>query len=535
MSARPSLHAYIDEEMLRAPMTIDLVIDAVVAQWRLRPPPYSRVEGDPVRVLLRQRGEVVGTALRELRELAQAELRQLGADPAAAPSRSAAAPREAELALIGEDDVAVDIEIARCIQTAKLTAEVELRTLQTYTSTLVDDPNVSRDTNPFRPERFVQALWAGVQALPLSRAAMAAFLHEAAEPLAAGLKRSYQAAWQRLADQGVTPATHRTIVTTSGGWGGTGARYRPPDGFGQPHAGLASALSLQTPPLPPPAPAAPAGAAAAWRDPGLARTSAATPGIVSSRSEPDLFDLLDRLFETIRRDLGLPPEAAALLQPLQPTAQRLARHDPSLLDSYEHPLWRFMDQMVHDIQTAAPAQRPRLAGLARNLVDHLSGFEAGTAAGFVWALERLHAAQRHALAVATTTAAPAIERLQRRVCADAPASTSAVPLDIASLDTVPAELITEPAAAQTAADLLGAGGLRPGSQLRAYLQGDWRLLVALWQDEGHELVLLHDPAAERLWALRQRALARLLDEGLAQPWRVRSLVRRAADRLLRGK
>jgi ribosomal protein S3 len=54
-------------------------------------------------------------------------------------------------------------------------------------------------------------------------------------------------------------------------------------------------------------------------------------------------------------------------------------------------------------------------------------------------------------------------------------------------------------------------------------------------DDGHDLALLQEPAADRLWALRQAALARLLAEGLAQPLRVRSRVRRAAERVLRGR
>ena len=56
----------------------------------------------------------------------------------------------------------------------------------------------------------------------------------------------------------------------------------------------------------------------------------------------------------------------------------------------------------------------------------------------------------------------------------------------------------------------------------------------LWQDDGHELALLREPATERLWAVRQNALTRLQVEGLARPLRVRSLVRRAADKVLRS-
>lgn len=271
-----------------------------------------------------------------------------------------------------------------------------------------------------------------------------------------------------------------------------------------------------------------------WQDAGqVTLRDAVAPGLPTA-TDLQLIDLLNRLFNTIQQHVDLAPDTTALLQRLQPTALRLALRDPSVLDSYEHPLWRFMDHLVHDIQTSSAGQRPRLLGLGRNLVNHLANNDISEQQGFGWALQRLQAARRHALAQTTAAAAPAITKLQRRVRADAPATTSTMPLDIASLDTVPAALMTEPAAARPASSVLAADGLRAGTLIRAYLQGEWRTLLALWQDDGHELALLQEPAADRLWALRQAALARLLAEGLAQPLRVRSLVRRAADRMLRG-
>jgi hypothetical protein len=112
-------------------------------------------------------------------------------------------------------------------------------------------------------------------------------------------------------------------------------------------------------------------------------------------------------------------------------------------------------------------------------------------------------------------------------------STATMPLDIGTLDTVPADLMPEPEAGGRPP---GAGTLAqastPGTTLRVYLQGEWRQLQSLWQDSNHELLLLVEPASDRLWALRQAALARLLAEGLARTLRVRSLVRRAADKVL---
>ena len=551
MSSQPTLHTYIDEELLRAPMTLDIVIDEVLEQWRLRLPPRSRHDGDPARVLQQHRGELVGAALGHLRSTAQAELAQRPGQPALLAGAPGKAMRSNDLSLIDEDDVAIDIEIARCTEAVKLKAEFDLRTLQTYTSALVDDLNVSRDTNPFRPDRFVRALWVGVQVLPLSRPVMAALLHQAAPPLAAGLQRTYQAAWMRLADQGVEPAAHRTIVAPGasvGGWGGTSTRYRPPTGLDSLRGSLPSADTITWTWAMPALPTLPRSAVAADLpstaphgqpthppDAGQTALRHAVASGLPAATDAQLINLLSRLFDTIQQDFNLAPDTVALLQRLQPTALRLALRDPSVLDTYDHPLWRFMDHLVHDIQTSGIGQRPRLVGLGRNLVDHLANSDTSEQQGFGWAIERLQAARRHALAQATSAAAPAIDKLLRRVRADAPATTSTMPLDIASLDTVPADLITEPAVARPAATVLTPDGLRAGTLIRVYLQGDWRTLLALWQDDGHELALLQEPAADRLWALRQAALARLLAEGLAQPLRLRSLVRRAADRVLRGE
>lgn len=532
MPTRPTLQDFIDEELLRVPVTLDLVIDAVHQRWRERLPGQSRGSGiDPARVLQQHRNELTARALAMLRHSAQEDLRALqsggGAPPRpakAAPTRAAGLMAEPSLALIDEADVAVDIEIARCTHAVKLQAEVVLRELQTYTSALVNDANVSRDTNPFRPERMVRALWEGVQLLPLSRPLMAAFLQDAAQPLATTLQRAYASACRRLEEQGVEPASYRTIVTSGSTiWGHQStARYQVPDDLHVLRSSMPMPLG-KLPAEPQPAPAVSAAASAA--------APAATSG-VNAAPDPQLIELLARLFEAIQGDLRLAPDTVALMQRLQPTALRVALRDPSLLDRYDHALWRFMDQLAHDLALCAPSQRLRLLGLGRNLIDHLAQTDPRDSHGFAWALERLLAAQRHALNQAIAAAQPEIGKLERIVADQASASTGAMPLDIATLDTVPAALMAEPPAAPGGA--LASTGLPPGAAVRAYLQGERRTLVSLWQDRQHELALLHEPATERVFAMRQRALARLQAEGLAHPYKVRSLVRRSAEKVLRA-
>ncbi len=538
MPTRPTLQDFIDEELLRVPMTLDLVIDAVHQRWRERLPGQSRGSGiDPARVLQQHRNELTARALAVLRLSAQEDLRALqpggsvpprGAAKPAAPRRSASLVAEPSLSLIDEADVAVDIEIARCTQAVKLQAEVVLRELQTYTSALVNDANVSRDTNPFRPERMVRALWDGVQQLPMARPLMAAFLQDAAQPLATILQRAYAAACRRLEEQGVEPASYRTIVTSgSTVWGHqTTARYQVPDDL---HV-LRSSMPMPLGSLPAATQPAPAAVSAAATAAPIAATTTTASG--SAAPDPQLIELLARLFEAIQGDLRLAPDTVALMQRLQPTALRVALRDPSLLDRYDHALWRFMDQLAHDLALCTPSQRLRLLGLGRNLVDHLAQADPRDSHGFAWALERLLAAQRHALNQAIAAAQPEIDKLERIVADQASATTGAMPLDIATLDTVPAALMAEPPSAT--GGTLASTGLPPGATVRAYLQGERRTLVSLWQDGQHELALLREPTTELLFAVRQRALARLQSEGLAHTYKVRSLVRRSAEKVMRA-
>ena len=536
MPRRTLQQDFIDDELLRAPMAFDAVIDAVLAQWRLRLPAHDRLDGDPGRALALHRGEMVAEALNNLRTSAQAEL--LGLVPTAPPVRQpkTAAQVRPELSLIGEDDVQVDIEIARCIQTIRQTADAELRELHTYTSALANDINVTRDNNPFRPERFVAALWSGLQQLPLSRPVLTAFLHAAAIPLAQALCQSYAGASRRLAALGITPGAYRTIVHGgAAAWATDTARYRPPADLHGLHHSMPAPLAAQPQQQPP----------QRWPEvlPGgfpdrSPDRSPAPPRLAPAHSGPDgqMIELLARLFGAIENDPALPAHTSLLLQRLQPTALRLALVDGTPLDAYDHPVWRFMDALAFDIECSTPALRPRLLGLCRHLVDHLAATDPPQASQFSWAIVRLAAARRHALAQALTAAAPQIERLQRLTRAEAGNSTAALPLDIGTLDTVPARLMPSIERLPASAGALSMSqASQPGTCLRVYLQGEWRQLMCLWQDRGHELLLWTEPAADRLWALRQPALARLLAENLARPLRVRSLVRRAADKVLHAR
>lgn len=511
MPRQPTLNDFIDDELLRAPMTFDRVIDAVLERWRLQRPSHDPNDRQADRVLQQHRGDVVAAATRTLRRGTEAVPAGAAPNtPSTRPGAASAAPRE--LSLIGDEDVAVDIEIARCVEAIRVRAESEQRELAAYTSGLVGDHHMARDTNPFGPEPYTRALWEGVRVLPLSRMAQAAFMREAANPLAEALRLAYTGTIARLQEQGVEPAAHRTIIYSSSAWGARLPRYRPPADL--------SALQITLPAT---------DTAVPWQ--GVAEPS---PPRSAQRTERAAPDLLAQLFEAVMQDPAMPPELPPLLLRLHPLADRLAALDRSLLVLHEHALWRFIDRVVHQVAVAAPGERARMLGLARNLIDHLCAEEPTDPARYTWASDRLMASQRHALDQALAAAAPTIERLLRLGHAEAQAShTSAtMPLDLGMLDTVPAELLdagAQPAGTAPPPSLQQAA---PGSHWRLYLQGDWRTLQLLWGDESAGLWLLREPAADRHWALRASALDHLARERLVSPLHMRSLVRRAASRML---
>jgi hypothetical protein len=505
MSKRPTLQDFVEDEMLRAPLLFDQVVDAVHEQWRQSMGPQTRQGGDAARVLQMNRSELVSQAVRALRSNVKAEISGRGTTTtqAAAP----APPLKLELSLIDEEAVNSDIEISRAVERIKSTAEFELRELQAYTSALVGDFNVSRDNNPFRPEIYVRALWEGVQAVPLNRNALVAILHDAATPLARTLRQSYAGACSRLEDQGIEPAMHRTIVVTPALRGAID--NSAPITVSHSLQDLRDSLPMPLDGL----------------DDGPKEPSAPT----APRVDQQLVELLSRLFDAIQSDRMLAPECVPLMLRLHPTVLRLAVQDTSMLDDYDHPVWRLMDRLAFVLDTVQINESERALNFARQLVEHLVADGAADNARFEWALSRISAFERHSFDRAVLQAQPEITQLQMDM------DEASEPIDIGTMDTVPAELLPEedgPAAASGSVpdELLN---LQPGAHVRAYLQGEWRLLQLLWIDRAGESWLMRDTSASRHWALRLRAIERLFAEHLAAELRPRSLIRNAAGRVLR--
>lgn len=500
-SDRPSLQDFVDDELLRAPLAFDQVIDAVLQQWRHSLPAGARRELDPVRALSQHRAELVQRALRCLRERVADELARAPAAAAMAKAERTALP---PLALIDEDAVGVDVAASRAIERVKAAAEFELRELQAYTSALVDDVNVARDTNPFRPESHVRALAQALAGLPLSQGLQAALIRDAAEPLARALRQAYAASASRLEAQGVAPAAHRTIVQTI--TTRSGQDLPGPDPLVALRDTLPAALDDSA-----------ALEALAGHEPAL-------------RIDPQVAELMGRLFDAIAIDRDVPAVAHSLIQRLRPAALSAAAGDAKVLEGYQHAVWRFVDLLAHELATTPPAEASRCLAYCQHLVDRLTDPPGADSARFEWALGRLVAFDRHALQQAVAAARHSIEALQASIAAALPREDMAI--DVGTLDTVPAALLEQlpPAPSPPAPPL----ALQVGDRLRAHLQGQWRLLRLLWCDVAADHWLLRDLATERSWVLRMRALDRLVVEQLALPCRAKSLVRVAARRVMRG-
>lgn len=110
-------------------------------------------------------------------------------------------------------------------------------------------------------------------------------------------------------------------------------------------------------------------------------------------------------------------------------------------------------------------------------------------------------------------------------------------IDIASMETVPADLIEEPPVdmltdaphqrAQWVADL------PLGARYRIFLRGRWMRVQLIWRSAMGSLLLFAGETPDRTHSITERALQRLLDERLLLPMEDKTLVQRAIDAVYR--
>lgn len=571
MTATDALQRFTDDELMRAPLLAEQVIEEALAAIRKDAARMSARErtlaADVQRALGSHRQLVVREFVRALTEQVQRELAGGDSTRNSLPSGAGA------LSLVDETQVEVDVEVSRAIEAIRSVAEHELRELMTFVSALVGDMDVARDYNPFRPEVLGRSLWEAAQALPLQRAYQLTFMRHACMPLAQQVRKSYAGACSRLEAMGIEPAVYRTIIVF-----GSQRTKGQQDSFFDASANRAES----TTPLPGAGgrPAAlpdgePAAAAPARSPPGprptlddvLTRTdellrNLPTDGdrqqreqlrvlqrqqMVASADKPtdrELIDLIGRLFDAVLGDRRLAPDMQNLVSRLQAPALRLALRDPSTLDNYTHPVWLLMDRiaMQGDLHPVAPdPERTRMLRFMHGLLDTLAQEQSRDADAFRWARERVMAYERARFEQrrgAVEAELNSLQALEDQTVAGGPPPTIPGALDFGHLDTVPADLLDNLSAAARADD--GSADAtswldqrRSGEWARMFMQGAWVHAQLLWYGRHREYWLFGDGASANTWAIRRRALERMLQLQLLGPLSPRSLIRDAANRVLR--
>jgi hypothetical protein len=454
------------------------------------------------------------------------------------------------LALVDEEEVALDVQLSHTIEAIKSVAEYELRELQTFTAALVGDMDMARDHNPFRAETFARALWAASQAMPMSRGLQVSFMRYASTPLAQLLRKTYAASTSRLESMGVEPAAYRTLILPAGSRRGrSGESTFAPDLYRMRETMPApldmpqeSHVSYQG------QPGATAGgrggvAGPASRQAGLApprehwtEVARQTP----HRADRQAIELVSRLFDAMQTDERVPQDVGLLISRLHGPAMRLALRDPSLLDKGEHPLWKFVNRLGFAAEMspdAADPERLQLLKVAQGTIDQLASEPEQNTGLYRWAVERLDQFLDKRLTRRLASLASqvgALQKLEDKLCyGSAVPSTMHGTLDVPQLDTVPAQLMddyaTAPDAPAQAEDWLSR--LRPGDWVRVFLQGRWVQAQALWPGERREIWLLGDGGSDATWAVRRTALITLHARGLLKSLKQRSIVAAAATRV----
>jgi len=550
-NAPAALQRFIDDELMRAPLLVDQVIEAALDHIRkgiVGMLPHDRaVAADLLQKVLSHRQHIVDYYIRSLRE-------QVAADVARGTPAAAAPKKALSLSLVDEEEVSVDVEISHAIEAIRSVAEYELRELQTFVSAVVGDMDVARDHNPFRPETHARALWASAQALPLSRGYQLTFMRHASMALAQVLRKAFAGASSRLESSGIEPASHRTMILPAGSRGAH--RPRSVEATFSPDLGrIRDAIPVRENPS---APRLPLDEVLSQMDAALHRlspeTDAAQHGRLREEQRQQLVDnapspvdqqqieLLSRIFDAILSDTTLGTDVQLLISRLQSPCIRVALREPKTMDRDTHPAWRFIDRIAflgEVLPEAGDPLRERSLRFVQGLIDHLVAEPEQNASLYQWANDRLGNHEQHVFEQRCRAAGREIAALQaledKLSASQTTPSTMHGALDLAQMDTVPAALIDTEAARKppATASQTWLQQRRPSEWVRMFMQGSWVHAQILWPGERGELWLFGDSASETTWAVRRRALLTLHGENLLAVVEQRSLLREAAKRVMR--
>lgn len=523
------LEQFVEDELLRAPLLYDQLLDAVIEETQRSLKTLVSVQrtalGDLVQSMRTQRTSMGDYFLHSLQDQVQGELSRKVPRAEKKPDKPQA------LSLVDEEEVAIDVELSHTIEAVKSVAEYELRELRTFTSALVGDLEMAQDHNPFRAETMARAVWASAQALPLSRGHHVAFMRAASGPLAQLLRTSYAATSSRLESLGVEPAAYRTVIMPSGSRRGnrsvettfTPDLYRmsetmPAPLDSQQGVGFQGQSNHAQKPE-------------RWVD--VARQT-------TQHADRQAIELVSRLFEAMMVDPRVPQDISVLISRLHGPAMRLALRDRNLLDHNKHPLWRFVNLLVFAAEMSPDGydpERGQLLKLAQATIDQLASEPAQNTGLYRWALECLEAFLNKRLTrrlAAVASQVGVLQKLEDKLAdGQGPPSTMGGLLDSGQLDTVPAEFMdvdsSSQAASPDAAEWLKK--LRAGDWVRMFFKGRWLQAQLLWPGARREFMLFGDGASDETWAVRSGALLMMHGNGLMKTLKQRSIVGSAAAKV----
>ena len=510
-SAALAQHA--EEELLRAPLLWERLLDGLTPAT-----PWTTGNGpDELTQLLKQHGARLGTEFVDL--LQRHVLGTLSPAPAAPPP--ARDRGRVRLELVNDDVIALDIELSRTVQAIEAAAEEELRGLQSYLAAMVGDFFVAEDHNPLPPAVYARALRATAQQLSPALPQRLRYIRAATPLLAQLVQQSYSSACDRLAAQGLEPATHGSVISQEDHrWRVVPAPASMPD---------LRRMRDAMPPNPRGLVARAPGAAGDW-----------SQELRDCRAEElQSIQLVKYLFDAFRLDERVPVDVGELLELLREPAMRLTLRDPLVLDRLEHPLWRLMHLFAYQAEMVPrvhDAERQRWLGLGRRIFDRLAAAPMPKSAAYRDAVARLEAFLRECLAQRVAVLSSRLDALQRTEKGLAALGTDAQ-AEGPELDTVPAALMPRAGSEEPLGDEAGRAAalwydeLVPGQWLRLLLNGAWVHAQLLWLGDERQILLLGDAASKTTWALRRSLLQKMHRHALAKTLTMRSLVGTAALRV----
>jgi hypothetical protein len=538
MTASPAprvLQQFVEDELLRAPLLFDQLIESTIDHARRGLPELANFQRSAtvelMQALQAQRQRMSEYFLHSLREQTSSELnRQTTRQPAPTVVKhlTLALVPSHSLSLVDEQEVALDVQLSHTIEAIKSVADYELRELQTFVSALVGDMEMSRDHNPFRAETFARALWASSQALPLSRGHQVNFMQHAAPSLAQLLRTSYAATTARLESMGIEPAAYRTLILPAGSrsrHGRMGEALVSPD------------MRVMRDSMPANFDAQPRGAPT-QRNSRHSNLESVSPS--QSRADRQTIELVSRLFEAMLDDDRVRNDISLLISRLQGPSMRLALRDRTLFDHDRHPLWRFINRLVYASEMTpdfGDPERLQLLKMAKSTIDQLASESEQTTRLYRWALERLEAYLQKRLSRRLTAVASqlgALQKLEEKMMAGhAMPTTLHGTLDVPQLDTVPGALMDEVASVRSALvdgeDWLEQ--LEVGDWVRVFMQGAWVHAQLLWAGDRREILLFGDGGSDTTWAVRRGALLMMHGNRLMKDLKQRAIVATAASRV----